>query len=213
MGAIDTDNVDNENLSDSISATEEEESLNTTDFAVDTISSEENSSSRQPEEVYSVNTLTNEWSVSLDTNGSDIEYNIDTRAQCNVLPKVVHNQLPDRPKLRKTSVKLSAYNGTEIPVSGKCLAKIKHKNTVTHVLFIAADTKSSPILGLKTSSDLNLIKRVMKVGSHAQDYVENYGDCFGELGTLPGVHHIVNDPNVPPVVNTPRRIPIAMMDP
>ena len=43
MGTIDTDNADNENLSDSISATEEEESSNTTGFLVDTISSEENS--------------------------------------------------------------------------------------------------------------------------------------------------------------------------
>ena len=110
-------------------------------------------------------------------------------------------------------MKLSAYNGTEIPVSVKCLAKIKHENTVTHVLFIVADTKSSPILGLKTSSNLNLIKRIMKIDSHAQDYFDSYGDCFGELGILPGVHHIVTDPNVPPVVNTPRRIPIAMMDP
>ena len=103
-------------------------------------------------------------------------------------------------------MKLSAYNGTEISVSGKCLAKIKHKNTVTHVLFIVADTKSSPILSLETSSNLNLIKRIMKIDSHAQDY-------SGELGILPGVHCIVTDPNVPPVVNTPRRIPIAMMDP
>ena len=104
-------------------------------------------------------------------------------------------------------MKLSAYNGTEIPVS-KCLAKIKHKNTVTHVLFIGADTKSGPILGLKTSSNLNLIKRVMKIDSHAQDYFESYGDCFGELGTLPGVYHIVTDQNVPAVVNTPRRYPL-----
>ena len=110
-------------------------------------------------------------------------------------------------------MKLSAYNGTEIPVSGRCLAKIKHKNRVTHVFLIVTDTRSTPILGLKTSSNLNFVKRVMKVDIHAQDYFESYGDCFGELGTLPGVHHIVTDPNVPPVVNTPRRIPISMMDP
>ena len=99
---------------------------------------------------------------------------------------------------------------------GKCLAlvaKIKHKNTVTHVLFIVADTKSRPVLGLKTSWNLNLIKRAMKIDSHVQDYFESYGDCFEELRTLPGAHHIVTDPNVSPVVNTPGRIPIAMMDP
>ena len=147
VGTIDTDNVNNENLSDSISATEDEEPSNTIDFVVDTISLEENSSSSQPEEDYSVNTSTNEWSVLLDTNGSDIQYKIDTGAECNVLQKVVYNRLLSRPKLKKTSVKLSTYNGTEIPVTEKWLAKIKHKNTVTHVLFIVADTKSSPILG------------------------------------------------------------------
>ena len=158
VGTIDPDNIDDENLSDSISAAEEESS-NTIDFVVGTISLEGNSSSSQPEEVYSINTLINEWSVLLDTNGSDIQYKTDTGAQCNVLPKEVYNQLLDKPKLKKTSVKLSAYNGTEIPVSGNCLPKIKHKHTLTHVLFIVADTKSSPILGLKTSSNLNLIKR------------------------------------------------------
>ena len=40
----------------------------------------------------------------------------------------------------------------------------KAQNTnKTHVLFMVADTKSSPILGLKTSSNLTLIKRVMKI--------------------------------------------------
>ena len=51
---------------------------------MDTISFEENSSRSQPEEVYSVNTLTDEWSVLLDTIESDIQYKIDNGAQCNV---------------------------------------------------------------------------------------------------------------------------------
>ena len=90
VGTIDTDNVDNENLSDPIPAAEVEPS-NTMDFVVDTISLVENSSSSQPEEVYSVNTLTNEWSVLLHTNESDIQKKDDTRAQCDVLPKAVYN--------------------------------------------------------------------------------------------------------------------------
>ena len=44
VGTIHTDNVDNENLSDSISVAEEEESSNTIDPVVDTISLEENPS-------------------------------------------------------------------------------------------------------------------------------------------------------------------------
>ena len=69
-----------------------------------------------------------------------------------------------RPKIKPTNVKLTAYNGTDIPVLGQCVAHVKYKNKHTFpVLFIVADTKSAPISGLPTSEKLNLIKRVLTV--------------------------------------------------
>ena len=39
-----------------------------------------------------------------------------------------------------------------------------------------------------------------------------FQDCFGEIGKLPGVHHITIDPTVPPVVHPPRKLPIALRE-
>ena len=71
------------------------------------------------------------------------------------------------------------------------------------ITFIVADTNSPPILGLKTSEKLNLIKRVMVVNEDIPEAVKEFSDCFGEMGTLPKVHHIHVDPDIKPVIHPP----------
>ena len=41
-------------------------------------------------------------------------------------------------------------------------------------------------------------------------YFAQYKHCFGQIGILPGIHHITLDPDAKPVVQPPRRIPIAL---
>ena len=155
-----------------------------------------------------------EWTVEMQTNGSSVSFKLDTGAQVNVLPKSQYDRLLRKPKLKNTKVKLTAYNGTSIPVVGRCIVRISHKkNRDIPVMFIVADTSSPPILGLSTCENLNLIKRVMTVKSKEEqlpDFISDFDSCFGELGTLPKVHKIVIDPSVPPVVHPPRRVPIAL---
>lgn len=121
---------------------------------------------------------------------------------------------------------LTAYNGSDIPVMGKCVARInKGKMRDIPVLFVVADTKSPPILGLKTSVNLNLIHRIMDVRKEEQDetstrkeyassieFLKEYEECFGELGCLPNKHHICIDPNIKPVINPSRRVPITLQN-
>ena len=83
------------------------------------------------------------------------------------------------------------------------MRNIRTKRTVP-VLFIMADTKSSPILGLPTCKKLNLIKRVLmveqfdnfqdvpqeihevcEIDTSYQELIDKYSDCFGEFGCLP----------------------------
>ena len=155
-----------------------------------------------------------EWTVDMDTNGSNVRFKLDTGAQVNVLPKSQYDKLLRRPKLKSTKVKLTAYNGTNIPVVGRCIARIAHKkNRDVPVMFVVAETSSPPILGLSTCENLNLIKRVMMVKSKEENvpsFMSEFDCCFGELGTLPKVHKITVNPNVPPVVHPPRRVPIAL---
>ena len=164
--------------------------------------------------INSVNTRKNpsRWSADLDINGTTESFKVDSGAEANVLPDGVYKTLYKRPKLKPTSVTLTNYDGTAIPVLGKCVANVTFRNTVTPLLFIVADTESQPIIGADASEKLQLIKRIFHIDSNLPAFLEKYSDCFGDLGTLKNTHHITVDPSVPPVVNPPRRVPFAMKD-
>ena len=110
-------------------------------------------------------------------------------------------------------MRLSAYNGTEIPVAGKCITSIKHKSQTVNVLFTVVETDSVPILGLNTSEKLNLIKRIYKISGSSQSDVpieKEFSDCFGETGCLKRTHHIEVRDDVKPVIAPIRKIPLAL---
>ena len=163
--------------------------------------------------ISSVNGTKSDWSVSLEMNGAITVFKIDTGAQCNVIPKALLKNLSPRPMLKPTTMKLSAYNGTEIPVAGKCITSIKLKNQKVNVLFIVVDADSVPIIGLNTSEKLNLIKRVYKITNDnpAQPNIEDeFSDCFGEIGCLKRTHHFEVKEDVMPVISPIRKIPFAL---
>ena len=118
----------------------------------------------------------------------------------------------NRPVLHKTSTRLTAYNNEPIKVQGRCLLNIKHKSRIHPTLFIVADTKSQPVIGLKTCTKLNLIKRINEIKDIFPDFVSEFSDCFGEVGTVNKPYHIYLDPDVPPVIDACRKVPIALQD-
>ena len=101
------------------------------------------------------------WSVRLETNNESVKYRIDTGAQVNVLPRHLFKTLSPSPKLKSTPIKLSAYNCSNIPVHGKCILLVNYRGKKFHVLFIIVDSNNTvPIIGLKTSERLNLVRRM-----------------------------------------------------
>ena len=110
--------------------------------------------------VYTVGETKSHWSVTLDMNGTNVSFN---GAQCNVIPKRLLYNLSPRLKLKPASVKLSAYNGTPIPVAGKCIARVKHRGQISPILFLVVDSDSVPLLGLNTCDKLNLSKQVYEI--------------------------------------------------
>ena len=173
------------------------------------------SSSPQPLEssVYSVNTETTdlEWTIHLETNGTPIKYKLDTGSQVNLLPKSAYLRLRQKPQLHPANVKLTAYNGTSIPVAGKCILNLlNHDHVNTPTLFIIAETNSVPIIGLSTCQKLNLVTRVMTVECKYSDLINEYSDCFGEIGSLSKLHHLTVDSTFTPVIQAPRKIPFAL---
>ncbi|XP_046856095.1 uncharacterized protein K02A2.6-like [Xenia sp. Carnegie-2017] len=153
-----------------------------------------------------------DWIISLRSNESVTRFKIDIGAQANVIPMATIEKLATRPHIEKTNTTLTAYNGMNIPVVGKCTLDIQHNNQTHAIPFVVANTTSPPLIGLQTSIDLNLIKRVWTINAKTPNFIQEYKDVFGELGCLKGEHHISIDPNVTPVVHPPRKIPLSLME-
>ena len=120
----------------------------------------------------------NELSIDLDANGTLINFKVDSGSQVNILSLNEYYRLQNRPKLHSTSIKLSTYNGSHIPLKGSCIVRIKHDQSTIPVSFIVAVTNSTPIIGLNTSTKLNLIKRAMQINSPLPNYLKEFQNCF-----------------------------------
>ena len=108
---------------------------------------------------------------------------------------------------------LSAYNGSNIPVKVQCTLDIQHCGKNVLFLFVVAETNSPPIIRLKSSKQLNLIKRILSI-SNAQkrNFLNKYKDYLGEIGTLPKVYQITVDQNITLVVIAASKTPITLPD-
>ena len=152
-----------------------------------------------------------DWLINLETNGTSITFKIDTGARANVLPMSIFKRLNKPASLKQSKYKLTAYNKTEISVAGQCILRISHRNGTTPTMFFITKEEASPILSLKTSCDLDLIRRIDTLKPES-NLLSEFDDCFGELGTLQEKYHIVTDPNVPPVIDACRNVPIPLRD-
>ena len=102
----------------------------------------------------------NDWTVRLETNGTDVIYKMDSGAQVNLMPTSIYMTLKQKSELKPTKVKLITYNGSQIPVIGQYEGKINYhsKNIV-----IVLSSKSALILGLHSTVKLKFIQRVMNI--------------------------------------------------
>ena len=79
--------------------------------------------------------------------------------------------------------------------------------------FIVIDSNSPSIIGLNTSEELNLLKRLSNVNVNSDiDFYTKYADCFGNIGLLKHEYKIQLKSDAEPVIHAPRRVPIALKD-
>ena len=71
--------------------------------------------------------------------------------------------------------------------------------------FIVTDSNSPSIIGLKTSEELNLLKRLSNINVNSDiDFYTEYADCFGDIGLLKHEYKIYS--------HAPRHVAIALKD-
>ncbi|MCG7876437.1 MAG: RNase H-like domain-containing protein [Candidatus Thiodiazotropha endolucinida] len=179
---------------------------------------EENSSESDSENLYvgSINEkcqkkteiCDNEYFVTMDVNGVQVKFKIDTGSQCNIISdKVFKKVKAPHCILEKSTSRLTSYTGDRLKVLGKTTL-----NCMGHDLeFYVTDSRQTSLLGFKASQDLGLIKVVLAVNTNELDkLIREHPKAFSGLGCLEKPYKIMIDSTVTPVVNPPRKIPVAL---
>ena len=166
-----------------------------------------------------------EWNVELKVEDLEVKFKVDTGAQCNVMPLDIYQRISNK-KPAKSSAKLMSYSGHRIKTIGKNTLIVSHKRQLHPVEFqITNQTGATPLLGLQTCLELELLKRVYAINTEdernekvqtpmteAEQIMADYADVFKGLCCLDGSYHIKIDKSVNPVVHPPRKVPFALKD-
>lgn len=182
---------------------------------VEQLSSTSNSDDDQDE--FLVSSLANatcksEWNIVLNARGENLKAKVDTGAQANVMSKMVADKL--QTKIDRSKVKLTSYSGDNIPVEGKTRIPCFYKDKKHWITFIVtSNEKAQTILGLQTSEDLGLVKRVDGLKAKSlDDLLTQYKDTFGELGKMNTTYHMRIDETVEPIVAGARKVPFSQKE-
>lgn len=144
----------------------------------------------------------------------EIAFKIDTGSEINALPfSVVKNFVPQS-RVSVPTFKLTAYGGFKISPIGVTKLDCTWGDTTVNADFILVEDNCSPILGLKTSQELGLIKLVNSLGSvlTKDQFLERYRCNFTGLGCFPGTYHLQLKKDSVPVCSLARRVPIKLQD-
>ena len=123
--------------------------------------------------------------LTLKMNDIHISFKLDTGAQINVISETDFKKIRPKPTIYGTKMKVTGYSGIEIPVQGKCMVKVTHKDREHMLAFIVVPKDVQAILGLTACEKLNLVKRVLVVESEGEtvydELMKEYNDLFQGL--------------------------------
>lgn len=154
---------------------------------------------------------TDKWKIKLQGNETFINFKIDTGAEVNVIPVKVYNTIKPKNTLTKTTITLTAYNSTKIPILGSCMLQLQNKGIKINAQFIVADTNANAVISANTAENLGLLQRIHAINkTDLEALIGRYKDFFGDLGKLPVTQQITINPDIKPVINPPRNIPFGM---
>ena len=171
-----------------------------------------------------VQTRQDDWICPILINGSIVPMKLDTGAQVNILSEADCHQLKEKPRIHPTKETLRGYYQGHIPVKGKCILSVKHRQHTRRMTFFIVPGEAQPLLGKSACEKLQLIKAVWAIEAEktqseentlpeaSSNIIDEYQDVFQGLGKLPGKHTIVVDPEVTPVVHPSRKVPFALHD-
>ncbi|XP_046597267.1 uncharacterized protein LOC124294709 [Neodiprion lecontei] len=132
------------------------------------------------------------WYAELVINNHSIEFKIDTGADVNILPMPIFKKINVAKKeIQITNTKLNCYSGETLNVVGKCNVMCHRKGQKHKIEFFVIDSNGTPLLGRKTSEEINLVKRIYSVEQNSYNELrKQYEDVFSGIGCLSKPHQI-----------------------
>ena len=126
-----------------------------------------------------------------------LTFKVDTGSQVNILPYYAFQQLGFKTALKPSNIRLSAYNGNPLHSKGTIKLTCMHAGTnhTGQVEFHVVNTQSSPLFGLKSCIEFDLVKITYAVdnkqpvadGHMTKSSVFKDSQLFKGLGSIPGV--------------------------
>ncbi|KAI0226298.1 hypothetical protein LSAT2_023093 [Lamellibrachia satsuma] len=156
----------------------------------------------------------------LKVNDTPVTFKLDTGAQANVLPVNLYRRIKPNKPLAKDQDSPNSIWRCKDNTNRRDAAK-RNLNAVTGrsqlMKFFVTDTADIIILGKDACQSMNLVQRVRIDGvtSHdskpltKEDLLTEYRDIFTGTGMFEKGYHIELDSSVPPVIQTPRKVPYA----
>ncbi|XP_048759591.2 uncharacterized protein K02A2.6-like [Ostrea edulis] len=154
----------------------------------------------------------NAWYSLVNIKNKTVKFKLDTGAETNVIPKSFFSKLKNA-KLQQTCVNLTMYGNKVVkPLGGlKLSLKTQNNSQSSDAELYVVDFDATPILGLKTCSQMNLVKKLEVVKKQNENVIMKSllaeKEVFHGLGKFEGQYHIELDPTVKPMINPPRRVP------
>lgn len=128
----------------------------------------------------------------------------------------MYNVLAPSHTLSKSNLKLFAYNGHSVHPIGYTVIQSNLKGRDYSIEYQIVQTHFHPILGLRACLDLGIVHltySIDKVVPYSKsDVLSQYSNVFHGIGLFAGQCTFQIDPNVRPVINPPRKVPVALRD-
>jgi hypothetical protein len=156
-----------------------------------------------------------------------------------LFPNASYNSSGQPKDLTPSNTNITAFGGHAIKHYGICSLTLSYSGSSNQFPFHVVNTTGPVILGLPTCTDMNLVTLNYTITTQSPNEQVNlqttqaastskkppdteedpkasllneYPDCFNGIGCFDGEFHITLDPDVPPVVHPPRRVPEALQD-
>ena len=188
----------------------------------------------EQEEVFYVHSVSgkDQALVSLTLNGSaSVTFQIDTGSSANILPLQDYIRATkdySKANIVPKDITLVMHDRSKRKALGSARLKVAHKGSKHELNFVIVDQEVTPLLGLKSSQGMGLVKIMVpgvdtpvnnvvaapKIESAVSENVTKdpvlspFADVFQGIGCLPGEYSIELNKDVQPVVHPPRRVPV-----